>query len=64
MEKCTQRRPRQRLDDKEVGRIATTTLLEREASLKNSSGTMRSAYVPVNRPDISETVKTLAKEQG
>ena len=56
-----QRRRDKRLDDKEVDRMSTTPLLDHEARLKYRSGTMWTAYLPLDRPDISETAKMLSQ---
>ena len=46
--------PRQSLDDKEVYRVATTPLLDREESLQNRSATIGPAYLAVDCPEMFE----------
>ena len=53
MEECDlSATPRQRLDDKGVYRVATTPLLDREASLKNHSATIGPASLVVDCPEM------------
>ena len=62
MDKCKPAAtPRVKLDEKEIQRVAATALLEKEQATMYRSSTMRAAYLAVDRPDISETVKCLSQ---
>ena len=53
--------PRIKVTDGELAKIAASPVLEGIEATKFRSATMRAAYLAVDRPDISETVKALSQ---
>ena len=53
--------PRVKIDEKELARITASPALDRDGRTQYRSATMRAAYLAVDRPDISETVKVLSQ---
>jgi hypothetical protein len=52
--------PRVKIGEAELAKIEKSEPLSREEALKLRSGTMRAAYLAVDRPDIAEAVKCLS----
>ena len=53
--------PRAKTTEDEINKIAATQILEKEKATMYRSAAMRCAYLAVDRPDISETVKVLSQ---